>query len=336
MNCSTELIDACKKFIDNQNINSYNFVYMIEYIIKYYSNINANKSYITTPLKLLPNEEYKIFNKKTNRYTAHNLASNFTLKGTDKKIINIPTDLLTDLLDILQDVHKVLEEANIPYVLIAGTLLGQVRHGGFIPWDDDIDIGISSKDDDKLFKIDWNKYGMYIQRAGIGARIYSNTNNNFCDIFHIGEIKNPKSDKYTYGYTGPIYNNISQECGNIVWTKEFFPSTIFTKRKLVNFEDIQLYIPDCDISSSSGGSGIIDLLKYQFGDDFMSLYYITECGHDIIFQSVIVDHIIRTMSSTKLNINNTINEMDTIFFKWVAIFLYETGIKGIKLIKYIR
>ena len=49
-------------------------------------------------------------------------------------------------LEILDDVHKFCNEHNLKYVLIFGTLLGAVRHGGFIPWDDDIDIAMPRKD----------------------------------------------------------------------------------------------------------------------------------------------------------------------------------------------
>ncbi|MBQ9990097.1 MAG: LicD family protein [Lachnospiraceae bacterium] len=49
-------------------------------------------------------------------------------------------------LEVLQVIDEICKRHNIVYFATFGTLLGAVRHGGFIPWDDDIDIGMRRKD----------------------------------------------------------------------------------------------------------------------------------------------------------------------------------------------
>ena len=49
------------------------------------------------------------------------------------------------LLDIVVSFHDVCKRNNIPYYLVYGSMLGAVRHKGFIPWDDDIDVAIEHK-----------------------------------------------------------------------------------------------------------------------------------------------------------------------------------------------
>jgi lipopolysaccharide cholinephosphotransferase len=54
------------------------------------------------------------------------------------------------ILDILLAFDKVCKAHNLRYYIMAGTLLGAVRHKGFIPWDDDIDVGMPRADYDLL------------------------------------------------------------------------------------------------------------------------------------------------------------------------------------------
>lgn len=54
------------------------------------------------------------------------------------------------MLDMLVYLDRVCRANNIVYWLDSGTLLGAVRHGGFIPWDDDVDVCIDRKDAKKL------------------------------------------------------------------------------------------------------------------------------------------------------------------------------------------
>src|SRR3712207_6980314 len=54
------------------------------------------------------------------------------------------------LLDILVAIHKVCEAHGLRYYLLAGTMLGAVRHKGFVPWDDDADVALPREDYDRL------------------------------------------------------------------------------------------------------------------------------------------------------------------------------------------
>lgn len=54
------------------------------------------------------------------------------------------------ILETLKVVDRVCAEHGLRYTVIAGTMLGAVRHGGFIPWDDDLDIAMPRPDYDRL------------------------------------------------------------------------------------------------------------------------------------------------------------------------------------------
>ena len=73
-------------------------------------------------------------------------------KHDDGTVICV-SDIHRVLLGMMKDLDAVLRKHNIPYWLVGGSALGAVRHGGFIPWDDDMDIGMLRKDYERFLKV---------------------------------------------------------------------------------------------------------------------------------------------------------------------------------------
>lgn len=69
---------------------------------------------------------------------------------------NSVRDVQKKILDIMKYIDKLCRENGIVYYVLGGTALGAVRHGGFIPWDDDLDIIMSPCEYEK-FKVAMQK-----------------------------------------------------------------------------------------------------------------------------------------------------------------------------------
>lgn len=75
-----------------------------------------------------------------------------TLK-LDQGIRLIREEAMTELYETFKTLTEFLDKHRIQYWIVHGTLLGQQRHQGFIPWDDDVDIAMFKNDIDRLISL---------------------------------------------------------------------------------------------------------------------------------------------------------------------------------------
>ena len=73
-----------------------------------------------------------------------------------------------ELVRMLKEIDDAMSEAGLKYTIFSGTLLGAVRHGGFIPWDDDLDIAMLRPEYEKLLAMlrNSNHFGKHLSGEG--------------------------------------------------------------------------------------------------------------------------------------------------------------------------
>lgn len=97
-----------------------------------------------------------------------------------------------DTLEILSKLDKICKKLDITYWIMYGTLIGAVRHNGFIPWDDDFDVAMPRKDYNKLLKYFYKKKnfvdGLYLDNYLFDKTCFFCITR-ICDKKHILEFK---------------------------------------------------------------------------------------------------------------------------------------------------
>lgn len=80
------------------------------------------------------------------KYQMEEIRNNYVITAETKKVWTVELDLLAQLINVCERYH-------LRWFAYGGTLLGAVRHKGFIPWDKDIDIMMPRSDYEQLLKI---------------------------------------------------------------------------------------------------------------------------------------------------------------------------------------
>ena len=121
------------------------------------------------------------------------------------------------MLHILKKVHEICTKHNIKYWLDFGTLLGAIRHDGFIPWDDDLDISMMREDYEK-----WNK----IAQKELGEEFFWQTEETEPD-YHLffGKVRLNQ----TLWLESPLINSAIKHTGIYI---DIFPVDFVPKNKV--------------------------------------------------------------------------------------------------------
>lgn len=109
---------------------------------------------------------------------------------TSEDLKRTPKEEIGRIYTLHQYVDSLFQEKGVPYFAIAGTLLGAVRHGGIIPWDDDLDVAIMEGDLPKVYDLreTLNQHGYDITEFGGGVKIYYMDGKAIPDPDHPGEL----------------------------------------------------------------------------------------------------------------------------------------------------
>ncbi len=109
----------------------------------------------------------------------------------EREIVCMEKELKSMLVDMLAWFHEFCEENNLRYYVVGGTMLGAVRHQGFIPWDDDIDVAMPDTDYKRLTELLKTKERYILETPETDAKDYFYTFSKIYDT-HTTLVENNK------------------------------------------------------------------------------------------------------------------------------------------------
>lgn len=186
-------------------------------------------------------------------------------------------------LEILLEVDRVCKKNKIKYFLVSGTLLGAIRHKGFIPWDDDIDICMPVKDYRKFCKVcrkELNeKYFLQTYETDLTSMLFAKVRKNGTTAIE----ENREKRAYHQGVWIDIFPLVAIK-NDSRWIEKFTQTVLFAKRlikkkidwieedkNLPFYKKIHRLIP---LSSVRLFVGIILKKAFKNPEKYDSCYYI--------------------------------------------------------------
>lgn len=193
--------------------------------------IKYNNNILNFFLKI-PKKIFK-YNLERHQLESQNQLLKMLVIDGDIKFNGTLRDIQLLYVELLRFVDNVCKKYEINYWLDGGTLLGAVRHGGFIPWDDDVDLTMLRKDYNKLLEVlplEISKHDYFKENCGLTLLI-EGQKNYFSDFKSVYDV----DDKEGY------LNDDNFSFLQIAWLKpyvkiDFFPKDFLETEKISFFK----------------------------------------------------------------------------------------------------
>ena len=193
--------------------------------------IKYNNNILNFFLKI-PKTIFK-YNLERHQLESQNQLLKMLVIDGDIKFNGTLRDIQLLYVELLRFVDNVCKKHEINYWLDGGTLLGAVRHGGFIPWDDDVDLTMLRKDYNKLLEVlplEISKHDYFKENCGLTLLI-EGQKNYFSDFKSVYDVDNKE------GYLNDDNFSFLQ----IAWLKpyvkiDFFPKDFLETEKISFFK----------------------------------------------------------------------------------------------------